>query len=478
MRVSGEELLRVSSGDGQAMSEQRLFVYQGVFVASGETQFQVPWDAFGHTDPAAIVATGIGPTAAPSAPDPDLRPVLAATIASGSNNDAAAPDPALATTAAPPASDADLRSNASAASDADLRSNASAASDAVLRSSAADADSTAKRIAPVDAPTRSRRGLWVVAIVAGVIAIGAVAYLATRDDGATAVIADAGIPELRIVIGQLEGDGMTDGIRTRIRPKLAALVSKLATDVHTVLAPGPEDEIAGRAGRAMFLQGNLTTLDIAGDKLACKFQLTLWSYPEKNLHATAGGGATVRVTKSVKDIELGAADCVDAALEDLLLQRILPAIRRHASGSDKQPGSGSVVARDPVERQKDPPKRIEITGDPIMSSPGASPIEAKPPSNVGPLDKDSLKAMLHAYRAPMERCYLEQLGRDPKLTTTVVVKFDIHTDGRVGTPQATEGDEPLGNCVATVIARIPFAKPPARIEVVFSIPFRPRARSR
>ena len=54
-RVSGEELQRVSGSDGQAASEQRLFVFQGVLVATGDALFQVPTDAFGHTDPSAIV---------------------------------------------------------------------------------------------------------------------------------------------------------------------------------------------------------------------------------------------------------------------------------------------------------------------------------------------------------------------------------------------------------------------------------------
>ncbi len=52
---SAEALQKVSGIDGQAISEPRLFVYQGVLTAVGETQFQIPADAFGHTDSAAIV---------------------------------------------------------------------------------------------------------------------------------------------------------------------------------------------------------------------------------------------------------------------------------------------------------------------------------------------------------------------------------------------------------------------------------------
>jgi hypothetical protein len=54
-RVPGQDFQRVSAGEGFAAGEQRLFVYQGIFVARGEGQYQVPLDAFGHSDPSAIV---------------------------------------------------------------------------------------------------------------------------------------------------------------------------------------------------------------------------------------------------------------------------------------------------------------------------------------------------------------------------------------------------------------------------------------
>jgi hypothetical protein len=54
-RLPMDSLLRTGTGDGQAVSEQRLFVFQGVLIARGDTQFQVPRDAFGHTDPSSMV---------------------------------------------------------------------------------------------------------------------------------------------------------------------------------------------------------------------------------------------------------------------------------------------------------------------------------------------------------------------------------------------------------------------------------------
>jgi VCBS repeat-containing protein len=54
-RVPADSLVRVSGADGQALAEQRLFVFQGVLAARGDSQFQVPSNAFGHTDPSAMV---------------------------------------------------------------------------------------------------------------------------------------------------------------------------------------------------------------------------------------------------------------------------------------------------------------------------------------------------------------------------------------------------------------------------------------
>ncbi|MBS0337960.1 MAG: putative Ig domain-containing protein [Proteobacteria bacterium] len=54
-RVPADDLQRVSGTDGAALAEQRLFVFQGVLSAIGDTQYRIPADAFGHTDPAAIV---------------------------------------------------------------------------------------------------------------------------------------------------------------------------------------------------------------------------------------------------------------------------------------------------------------------------------------------------------------------------------------------------------------------------------------
>jgi hypothetical protein len=48
-------MVRVAGADGGALAEQRLFVFQGVREARGEAEFRLPFDAFGHTDPAAWV---------------------------------------------------------------------------------------------------------------------------------------------------------------------------------------------------------------------------------------------------------------------------------------------------------------------------------------------------------------------------------------------------------------------------------------
>jgi hypothetical protein len=54
-RVGSDTLQPVSEAGGRAVSEARLFVFQGVLAAEGESTYRVPTDAFGHTDPSAIV---------------------------------------------------------------------------------------------------------------------------------------------------------------------------------------------------------------------------------------------------------------------------------------------------------------------------------------------------------------------------------------------------------------------------------------
>ncbi|MEO8203200.1 MAG: VCBS domain-containing protein, partial [Betaproteobacteria bacterium] len=53
-RVPADTFLPVSV-DGQAVPEQRLFVYQGMLSARGLNEFRIPANAFGHTDPSAVV---------------------------------------------------------------------------------------------------------------------------------------------------------------------------------------------------------------------------------------------------------------------------------------------------------------------------------------------------------------------------------------------------------------------------------------
>ena len=86
--------------------------------------------------------------------------------------------------------------------------------------------------------------------------------------------------------------------------QLAVLVAKHAPDVRTVLMPGLWNEAAaGQLGRAMLLDLNLATLDIAGGALRCAFRITLSNYPTGTLIATATRAGTVRNISSLKEAE-------------------------------------------------------------------------------------------------------------------------------------------------------------------------------
>ena len=141
----------------------------------------------------------------------------------------------------------------------------------------------------------------------------------------------------RIIIGTYDGAAMTDTIAAKSRTDVAKLLEKRAPDVLARLTPGPLDEQLGARGRVFQLDVRLDKLDVASPgKVTCKVTETLSTYPAREMIGFLNGGATVETGTSLKDIDVGGADCVDAVLEDLLLKKVVPTIRNRSAGS----GSG------------------------------------------------------------------------------------------------------------------------------------------
>ena len=153
-------------------------------------------------------------------------------------------------------------------------------------------------------------------------------------------VAPAPAPEpdddrVRIVIGTFDGDAMTDGIRAKSRPEVAAMIEKAAPEMVARLSPTATDERAGERGRAFHLEVSLTTLEINENNLvACKIREVISSYPERTMYGSLEGGGKVALeSRTMKEIEAAAADCIAAVLDDMVVRQVLPYVRKKAAAS-------------------------------------------------------------------------------------------------------------------------------------------------
>jgi predicted Ser/Thr protein kinase len=187
-------------------------------------------------------------------------------------------------------------------------------------------------VPPVAIPRRRR--WWPVALV-GLAAVGGIGFAIAMCAGGAPVPIDAppadaalDVRTPRLVIGTLDGDAMTEGIRAKIRPQLAAQIEKIS--IHAVSAPTEADRRAGAAGRALEVGGTLKALDFVDGEVRCKFSLWIASYPDENIFASAQGGGRVKPTSTaITEMEIASADCVEVVIEDMLARQILPVFRDH-----------------------------------------------------------------------------------------------------------------------------------------------------
>ena len=61
--------------------------------------------------------------------------------------------------------------------------------------------------------------------------------------------------------------------------------------------------------------------------VSCKLSLQLMSYPERSMFGMIDGAATVEATTDPGDIARAEQDCVNAVLDDLMTNKVIPAIR-------------------------------------------------------------------------------------------------------------------------------------------------------
>ena len=129
--------------------------------------------------------------------------------------------------------------------------------------------------------------------------------------------------------------------------KLRALMFKVAQDTMSKTAahmtmswPGGSPSKAALAAKGVagfYIDGTLNTLAVktsgGGSTISCKVSMLLADFPDKNMFGFLNGGASVTAGASQSDQALAGQDCVQAVVENLISNKIVPTICSKAGGT-------------------------------------------------------------------------------------------------------------------------------------------------
>ena len=92
----------------------------------------------------------------------------------------------------------------------------------------------------------------------------------------------------------------------------------------------------------------------------------------------------------------------------------------------------------------------------------------------GSLDKDIIRRIVRAHINEVRSCYNQALTKDPNVGGKVTIQFEIGPEGKVSSASVQTngtGDTTLGTCVAKMVKRWTFPKPPGGGSVSVAYPF-------
>ena len=92
----------------------------------------------------------------------------------------------------------------------------------------------------------------------------------------------------------------------------------------------------------------------------------------------------------------------------------------------------------------------------------------------GSLNKDIVRRIVRSHINEVRGCYAVGLERDPSLVGRVTVNFDVGSSGRVSVAEIAStslSDHGVSNCIARVVKRWRFPRPPGGGKVTISYPF-------
>jgi hypothetical protein len=123
--------------------------------------------------------------------------------------------------------------------------------------------------------------------------------------------------------------------------KLKALMVKVATATMAKAAPSmltswpggapSKAALAAKGVSGFYVDGTLNALQVktsgGGATISCKVSMLLADFPDKNMFGFLNGGASVTAGASASDQELASEDCVQAVIENLIANKIVPTIK-------------------------------------------------------------------------------------------------------------------------------------------------------
>ncbi len=123
--------------------------------------------------------------------------------------------------------------------------------------------------------------------------------------------------------------------------KLKALMVRVATATMAKAAPSmltswpggapSKAALAAKGVAGFYVDGTLNQLQVktsgGGATISCKVSMLLADFPDKNMFGFLNGGASVTAGASASDQELASQDCVQAVIENLIANKIIPTIK-------------------------------------------------------------------------------------------------------------------------------------------------------
>ena len=95
--------------------------------------------------------------------------------------------------------------------------------------------------------------------------------------------------------------------------------------------------LAQRRVSGFYVDGTLNELRVretgGGSTISCKVSMLLADYPDKSVFGFLNGGASVTASTSASDQELAGEDCVQAVIENLIGNKIIPTICSKVGGT-------------------------------------------------------------------------------------------------------------------------------------------------